>query len=177
LSVHSLQLRKWGGVATSKKRELRNVRFREGFLAALRTSLPVSRVSLLTVSCQERTMIAAEKILCKELGLGYSIVMSDRPSICLGGYTKHWYNGTEVVTLGPFEKVSPDGSTKVISNPLTVRLDNAIVWLWMGHALWSLYKCIEFEYQLKPAWFLHFDRLRTMMWSTTTQGLDSSIYS
>lgn len=159
LGAQGLQLRKWGGVATSPKRESQNMRFRDGFLAALRASLPASRVSLLTVSCQERTMIAAEKTLCKELGLEHSVVMVDCPNICLGGYTKHWHNGVDVVTLGPFEKVSPDGRSEVISNPLTVRLDNAIVWLWMGHSLWSLYRNIEVEHQAKPAWSVHSDRL------------------
>lgn len=155
-----LQLRKWGGIAKSPKRIAQNERYRDGFLDALRISLATSRVSVLTVSCQERTMIAAELILCNELGLELSVVHGDCPSICLGGgYTKHMHNGVDVVTLGPFEKVSPDGRSEVISNPLTVRLDNAIVWLWMAHALWALYKNIETRHQIKPSWSIHFDRL------------------
>lgn len=159
LSAKGLQFRKWGGIAMSEKRKSQNGRYRDEFLAALRTCLPTSRVSLFTVSCQERTMIAAEVALCKQLGLEHSVVSADRPSICLGGYTKHWHNGFEVVTLGPFEKVSPDGRSEVISDPLTVRLDNAIVWLWMGHALLVLYRNIEAKHQAKPSWSVHFDRL------------------
>lgn len=159
LRDHRLQLRKWGGDAISKKRKDQNAKFREGFLAAIRAKLPRSRVTLLTVSCQEKTMVAAEKTLCGELGLEYLLVMGDRPSICLGGYTRHFHEGNDVVTLAPFEKVSLDGRTEVISNPLTVRWKKALIWLWMSHVLWSLYKSIETEHQQKPAWKVHFDRL------------------
>jgi hypothetical protein len=159
LRTRGLQLRKWGGVALSQQRATQNERFRTVFLDALRRELPASRVSLLTVSCQEKTMIAAEPRLCSALGLEHSVVMGDRPSICLGGYTKHWRDGKPVVTLGPFEKISVDGATEVISNPLTVRWENAVVWLWIGHGLWSLYRRVELQYQSLPRWQVHFDRL------------------
>jgi hypothetical protein len=91
--------------------------------------------------------------------LEHSLVVGDRPSICLGGYTKHWRDGKPVVTLGPFEKVSVDGATEVIPNPLTVRWENAVVWLWIGHGLRSLYRRIELQHQCSPAWLVYFDRL------------------
>ena len=159
LSDHRLQLRKWGGDARNKKHKDRNAKFREGFLAAIRAKLPESRVALFTVSCQEKIMVAAEKTLCGELGLEHFLVMGDRPSICIGGYTRHFHKGNEVVTLPPFEKVSLDGRTEVISNPLTVPWKNALIWLWMSHVLWSLYKAVEAKHRQKPAWKVHFDRL------------------
>jgi hypothetical protein len=159
LRARGLQLRKWGGVALSQQRAAQNDRFRMNFLDALRIELPTSRVSLKTVSIQEKTMIAAQWRLCYALGVEHSSVMADSPSICLGGFTRHWRDGKPVVTLGPFEKVSTHGATEIISNPLTVRWENAIVWLWIGHSLWSLYRRVELQYQRLPEWRIHFDRL------------------
>jgi hypothetical protein len=104
-------------------------------------------------------MIAAESMLCEELGLPHSVVCGDLQGRTLGGYTRHWRDGAEVVTLGPFEKVSDDGHAEQISDALTVRRDNAIVWVWMAHAIWALYKHIESTSPTKPAWDAHFDRL------------------
>jgi hypothetical protein len=154
-----LQLQKWGGIASSELHKIRKDKFRMGFIESLRTVLPTSQVSVLTVSCQEKTIVATEQAMCRKIGLEHVMVMGDRKSICLGGYTRHWCEGREVVTLGQFEKVSPDGHTVPISESLSVPWKNAAIWLWMTYILWSLYKAIAAQCQGKPAWRVHFDRL------------------